>query len=219
LTSLVISKYNLNMLKLKAKIRQELKRDGSTPAIVYGHKIKNALIEVNDADFDKLYKQTGETSLISLEFGDEKRVVLIRDVQTDPVTDKYIHIDFYQVKMSEKIKVEVALNFIGQAPAVIEYGGILIKNMDKLEIEALPKDLPHEIGIDVSQLKQIEDHICVKDLNIPEGVEVLIDKEQVVAMITSPKVQEEEKPPASAEATAGETEEVKNEDEQTEKNL
>jgi len=121
--------------------------------------------------------------------------------------------------MGEKIKVEVALNFIGQAPAVIEYGGILIKNMDKLEIEALPKDLPHEIGIDVSQLKQIEDHICVKDLNIPEGVEVLIDKEQVVAMITSPKVQEEEKPPASAEATAGETEEVKNEDEQTEKNL
>jgi len=203
------------MLKLKAKIRQELKRDNLIPAIVYGHKIKNIPIEVNYADFDKFYKQTGETTLISLEFNDEKRVVLIHDVQIDPVTNKYIHIDFYQVKMDEKIKAEVALNFVGQAPAVIEYGGILVKNMDKLEIEALPKDLPHEIEVDVSQLKQIEDRICVKDLAIPEGVEILIDQEQVVAMIASPKVQEEEKPVAPAEAVVSEGEKEKTEQEET----
>ena len=205
------------MLKLKAKIRQELKRDNLIPAIVYGHKIKNIPIEVNYADFDKFYKQTGETTLISLEFNDEKRVVLIHDVQIDPVTNKYIHIDFYQVKMDEKIKAEIALNFVGQAPAVIEYGGILVKNMDKLEIEALPKDLPHEIEVDVSRLKQIEDRICVKDLAIPEGVEILIDQEQVVAMIASPKVQEEEKPVAPAEAVVSEAEKEKTEQEEIKK--
>jgi len=211
-----ISKYNLSMLKLKAKIRKELKRDGLIPAIVYGHKTKNTPIEVDYADFDKLYEQAGETTLISLEFNDEKRVVLIHDVQIDPVTDKYIHIDFYQVKMDEKIKAEVALNFIGQAPAVIEHGGILVKNMDKLEIEALPKDLPHEIEVDVSRLKQIEDHICVRDLDIPKGVEVLVGKEQVVAMIASPKVQEE-KPTEIKEESASASEEASadKKDEQT----
>lgn len=199
------------MLKLKAKIRKELKRDGLIPAIIYGHKIKNLLIEVNYVDFDKLYQQAGETTLINLEFSGEGRTVLIHDVQKDPVTDKYIHIDFYQVKMDEKIKAEVALNFIGQAPAVIEHGGILVRNMDKLEIEALPKDLPHEIQVDVSRLKQIEDHICVKDLDIPKGVEVLMSKEQVVAMVASPKVQ------AETETKEEKQEEVKKEDGQENK--
>ncbi|MFH1392544.1 MAG: 50S ribosomal protein L25 [bacterium] len=187
------------MLKLKAKIRKKLKRDNLIPAIIYGHKIKNTPLEVNYIDFAKLYTQAGETTLIDLEFGDEKRAVLIHDVQIDPVTDKYLHIDFYQVKMDEKIKTEVSLVFVGEAPGVVERGGILVKSIDKLEIESLPKDLPHEIQVDVSKLKEIEDHICVKDLDIPKGVEVLIDKEEVIAMIASPKVQEEEKPAEAAE--------------------
>lgn len=194
------------MFKLKARIRKKLKRDNLIPGILYGHKVKNTTLEVGYTDFDKLYKQVGETTLINLECGDKERTVLIHDVQTDPVTDKYIHIDFYQVKMDEKIKTEVVLNFIGEAPGAVERGGILIKSADKLEIEALPKNLPHEIFVDVSLLKEIEDHIYVKDLDIPNGVEVLSDAEQVVAMIASPKVQEEEKPAEEAKPEQGEEE-------------
>lgn len=200
------------MLKLKAKIRKKLERNNVIPGIIYGHKIKNVPIEVRYSDFEKIYQQAEKTTLINLELDNEKRIVLIHDVQTDPITNRYIHIDFYQVRMDEKIKAEVTLNFVGQAPGVVEHGGILVKNMDKLEIEALAKDLPHEIEVDINQLKQIDDYICVKDLNIPKAVEVLDAPEKVVVIIAKPKIQEEEKPAEPVEATISEEEKTKEEE-------
>lgn len=179
------------MLKLKAKIRKKLNRNNLVPGILYGHKIKNILLEVNYSDFEQIYKQAGESSLVDLIIDNKKRTVLIHDVQTDPVTDKYLHVDFYQVKMDEKIKAEVALAFIGDAPGVSEHGGILVKNIDKLEVQALPKNLPHDIKVDVSKLKEIEDVICIKDLAIPKGAEVLAEKDQAIATVVAPKVEEE----------------------------
>lgn len=199
------------MLKLKAKIRKKIDRDNKVPGILYGHKIKNILLEVDYLDFEKTYKQAGESTLINLEINKKPKTVLIHDVQLDPVTDKFLHVDFYQVKMDEKIKAEVALQIIGQAPAVSEHGGILVKKIDKIEIESLPKNLPSKIKVDVSKLKKLENAIRVKDLEIPKNIEMLTAKDQVIAVVTAPKVKEEEKKEETAEETEKEGEQSEDE--------
>ena len=120
--------------------------------------------------------------------GDEtlKRNVIIHDVQFHPVSGNFQHIDFYQVKMDEEITVEVDLVFVGEAPAVKALGGIFLKNFDSLEVECLPKDLPKEIQVDISGLKNIEDCLYVKDLVLPAGVKISLQPETVMATVAAP---------------------------------
>jgi len=181
------------MLKLKATIRKKINRDEKIPSILYGHKIKNILLEVNYKDFEKIHQQVGESTLVNLLINKKEKTVLIKEVQRDPVNDKYIHIDFYQVRTGEKIKTAVALNFTGKSQAADESDGILVQNIDTIEIEALPKDLPKGIQVDLSQLKELNSVIRVKDLEIPANITVLTDQDQLVATVTASKIKEEEK--------------------------
>jgi len=193
------------MLKLSSQIRQEigeknklLRKQKLIPAVLYGHKIKNLNLTVNEHDFEKVYQEAGETNLIKLDIkGGEnekvystkggERVVLVYDTQKDPVSDKIIHIDFYQVKMDEKITVEVPLVFIGKSEAVETDKGVLIKNMQVVEVEALPQDLPSEIEVDISLLKTFDDNICIKDLKIPEKAKIKNNLEDSVASVIPPR--------------------------------
>jgi len=115
--------------------------------------------------------------------------VLIQDVQIHPVTDKVLHIDFLAIDMNKKIQVDVALEFVGEAPAIKNGLGTLVKVMHEVEIEALPKDLPQHLEVDISGLNNLDDNITVADLKLPAGVEVLTDKEDTIASIVA--VQEE----------------------------
>ena len=160
------------MIRLNAKIRKELKRKtnklkkaGKIPAIIYGEGAKNTPLEVDYKDFKKDFDQTGESSLVSLEIEGEKkeRPVLIHDIQRDPVSGKFIHIDFYQASLKEEVEVEVPLVFEGLAPAVKELGGTLVKEIQEIEIKALPQNLPHDIKVDVTGLKTFEDEIKIND--------------------------------------------------------
>lgn len=198
------------MLTLTAKPRKKINRDKLVPGILYGHKIKNHAIEVKYNDFEKAYQKAGESALIDLKFDDKDRIVLIRDVQIDPVTDKYLHVDLYQIKMDEKLKTEVPIEFIGKSKAIEEKGGIFARNIDTVEIQALPKQLPHELKIDISILKDFGDIICIKDLEVPKGVEILADKDQVIATVVEPKVEEEPEKPEDSES---ETEEKQKDEE------
>lgn len=188
------------------KASRELIKEKLIPAIVYGHGLKNQPVAVPYAKFEKIFKSAGTNTLIWLKIDSAKKQVLIYDYQQDPVTARFDHIDFYAVNMDEKIVAAVPLKFIGVAPAVKDKGGILVKNMEEIKVKCLPKDLPHEIEVDLSVLNSFEDRVRVADLKFGAGVEVLVDdKNQVIANAVVPKVEKEEigKPEEKVEEVEG----------------
>lgn len=199
------------ILGKKVKI---LRNQGLIPAELYGHKIENQHIAVLEKDFVKAYKEAGESTIINLAVDGKKIPSLVYYVEVNPITQKFDHVDFYAVKMDEKIRTEVPFVFQGESPAV-KAGGVLIKPMKELEVEALPADLPPNIEVDLSGLVQIHDSIHVKDLNIGKNVRVLIEPETVVATIIEPAKEEEEQKPISVEDVKVESEEKKKEKEES----
>ncbi len=188
------------MISLQATIRTQLGKKtksirnlGKIPAVVYGPKEKNVSLTVDEKEFKKVLRVAGESSLIELVIDEkEKRPVLIQEIQKDPVSDKIIHIDFYQADLKEEVEVAIPLVFEGVAPAEKELGGTLNKNMLEIEVKALPMNLPHEIKVNVEGLKTFEDHIMVKDLVLPANVTVLKNPEEIVAQVLPPQKVEEE---------------------------
>lgn len=187
------------MLKLVAKPRKEtgkkvraLRKEGKIPAVLYGPKIENLNLEIDQKEFEKILERAGESSLISLEVGKKKYLVLIHDVQRDPIKGKPIHVDFYQPILEEKIVVKVPLVFEGEAPAV-KLGGTLVKMIDEIEVKALPESLPKEIRVSLEKLKSFEDQILVSDLKLPKGVEVMRSKNDVIAKVLPVEKTEEKK--------------------------
>jgi large subunit ribosomal protein L25 len=185
-------------IELKAQIREEvgkgletLRKKGFIPAIVYGAGQKNISIQIDYQEFEKVFKIGGESTIIKLKIGDKDKNVLIHDVAKDPVNDKFIHIDFYQVRMDKVITTEVPFAFEGESPAVKNLEGTLIKNITEVEVEALPKDLPHEIKVSIDSLETFDDHIKIKDLKLPAGVKVLVDLGEIIASVTPPRTEEE----------------------------
>lgn len=188
------------MLTLSSQLRTELgkknrklRKEGFIPGVLYGEKAKNQHLKINYKDFEKIYNQAGESSLLKLEIeGDNKpKNVLIHDVSLDPVTDKFIHVDFYQVDLTKKIKTHVPLKFIGKSQAVETEGGVFIRNLNEVEVEALPDNLPKEIEVDISSLVTFDNNITVKDLKTGEGVKILNDADLIVASVIPPRSEEE----------------------------
>lgn len=164
---------------------------GLVPGIVYGHQLASQNVAVDAKQFDKIFSAAGSTTLVTLDVEGTTHNVLIRDVQFHPVRDHVMHVDFYQVRMDEAIHADVPLKFIGEAPAVKDLGGIFVRNADTIEVKALPKDLPHNIEVDISQLVNFESIIHVSDLKLPEGVEVLDEATNVVVLVQAPRTDEE----------------------------
>lgn len=193
------------MLTLSAKIRQKqekpenLRRAGFIPAVLYGPDIQPLSLSISTKEFDKLYKEAGESTLLQIEIAGQKgaATALIQDVQRNPISRYPIHVDFYQPRLTEKIEVKVPVIFEGEAPAVKELGGTLLRQIQELTIKALPQNLPKEIVVDVSQLKTFEEAILIKDLTLPPETEIMHhDAHDLVAKVAEPtKVEEElEKP-------------------------
>lgn len=175
------NKQSLNQIRKKQQI----------PAVLYGKNFKSQNLAVDYNSFYKVYTQAGESTILDLEINDQKNNALIKDVQFSPIKDTIIHIDFIKINMKEKITANVELNFIGQSRAIKDLEGILVKNINELEIECLPADLPKEIIVDISSLNTFEDVIKIKDLPIPPKVEIKLDPEEVVATVTPPRSEEE----------------------------
>ncbi len=189
------------MISLSAKIRENVgkkinsqRKKGELPAVVYGPKIKNLSLKVDYKEFEDVFEEVGEASLLSLEIKDKnkKYPVLIHEIQRDPVSGKFLHVDFYQAPLKEKVEATVPLMFEGTSPAVEEKEGTLVENMREIEVKALPQKLPSEIKVDISTLKTFEDHILVKDLNLPKEVEIQRSHDEIVASVTPPEEVEEE---------------------------
>lgn len=190
----------MDKIELKAKSREvtgkkvkKLRNKDLIPCVVYGHEIKKPLpVEVNYLEFKKVFDEVGESTIFDLVIDEKDRKnVLVKSIQHEPISLNYSHIDFYQVKMSEKITANVELIFEGVSLAVKDNGGVLVKNIDEVEVEALPANLPKEIIVDISPLKTFDDVIKVKDLNIPPKTEILNDGEEIVATVSPPRSEEE----------------------------
>ncbi|QQG46482.1 MAG: 50S ribosomal protein L25 [Candidatus Niyogibacteria bacterium] len=186
------------MLVIKAKTRivfgkksKTLQKSGLIPAVVYGGTEKPQPLEIDLKDFQKTWEEAGESSLIELDFDGQKKNVLIKDIQRDSINGLPIHVDFYAVRMDKPIQAMVSITFIGESPAVKNLGGSLVKVMHEIEIEALPKDLPHELEVDISGLVAFNDRFLIKDLKLPAGVKVLAGSEDVMALVEEPKAEEE----------------------------
>ncbi|MDP3934696.1 MAG: 50S ribosomal protein L25 [Candidatus Giovannonibacteria bacterium] len=189
------------------KKTRNLRKQGFLPAVVYGGGKSALPITIKESEFLKLWKSAGESTVVELDIGEEKKNVLIHDVDIDPLKDNPIHVDFYTVDMTKKIHVDVALEFIGESDAV-KAGGILVKVLHALKVEALPNDLPHSISIDISELKAAGDSIMVKDVKMPHGVKVLDNSEETIVMVETPRAEEEVKAEETAEAPSLESIEV-----------
>ncbi|MBM3149488.1 MAG: 50S ribosomal protein L25 [Chloroflexi bacterium] len=181
-----------------------LRRGGIVPGNIYGHGIDSISIQADAKTLRHLLAHAGQTDLISLKVAGAKSPtkVLVREVQRNPINDELLHVEFYQVRMTEKIKTDVPLVFVGEAPVLKKIkNSSLMHIMDSLRIEALPDDLPHNFEVDVSGLEEIDHVIYVKDIPLSKGVTLLSDEEQVVVKaVEARKVEEEVVEAAPAEA-------------------
>jgi large subunit ribosomal protein L25 len=190
--------------EIKGKKTKMLRHSGITPANLYGHGIDSLPIQVDTKQLKLTLAQTGKTDLISLIIGDSKapKRVLVRDIQRNPLTDEPLHVDFYQVKMTEKLKADIPLVFVGEAPVLKKKNVSLLHLMDTLHVEALPDALPHNLEVDLSVLEETDQAIHVKDIAIDEGVTLLSDPELMVVKVTETRRDAAEEAEAAEKAEA-----------------
>lgn len=201
------------MITLRAEKREvfgkqtkKLRKEGLIPAELYGRGIPNLHLSIKAKDFFPAYKEAGEHAVLQVKVGGNLHPVLIHSVEEGPIDQEILAVDFYEVRMDEKVKAHVPLGFEGESPAVKEKEGVLIKNMDEIEVEALPADLPHSITVDLTQLTELDESIYVKDLPKSNKYEFVVDPETAVVSVTAPKEEEVEEVPPTGEAPAeGET--------------
>lgn len=188
------------MLLLNAELRKEFgkkletgRKAGKLPVVAYGRKEKSTPYFVNAVEFVKIWQKAGESSVVTLKVGAAEKDVLIHDVTLDPVNDHPIHADLYVIESGSKVRVKVPLVFTGVAPAVKALGGILVKVLHEVEVEAFPKNLPHELSVDIGGLEKFEDRVTIKDIKLGEGVKIVFPTaDEIIALATPPKEEKEE---------------------------
>jgi large subunit ribosomal protein L25 len=191
MTDLNIKASKREVLGKKARF---MRREGTTPAHLFGHGIDSLSLQCDTATLQRIIARAGMTRLITLdvEGHKESRSVFIKEIQREPCSGELLHVDFYQVKRTQKIKVDVPIVLIGEAPAMKEKGRTLTHSLTSLSVESLPDKLPPQIDVDLSPLEEVEDAIFVRDIALGPDVAVITDPDQMVARVSEAKVIEEE---------------------------
>jgi large subunit ribosomal protein L25 len=182
-----------------------LRRQGLTPANIYGQRVESQAVQVSTEALKHVIKTAGRNEIVYLRLdGDEPRPTFVRDIQRNPVTDVILHVDFNQISLKDKVKADVPIHLVGLSPAVDTFGGILMHGLDHVSVEALPTEVPSFLELDVSSLVEINQALHVSDLELPEDVTLLTDAEQVVAKVAPPAVEPVEEVEEEEEAVEGE---------------
>jgi large subunit ribosomal protein L25 len=184
-----------------------LRRSGITPANVYGHKIESTAVQANTVDVVHLLRAAGRNAIIDLKIEDEAapRTVVVRNVDRNPVTSQILHVDFFQVSMTEKMKADVRVVLTGTSPAVSDLQGVLLQMIESVAVEALPGDIPSEFEVDVSVLALLESSVHVRDLHVDASkVTITTDPDVVLARVASPRLATAEEEEAAAAAEGAE---------------
>lgn len=206
-----VHKLNAEKREVTGKKVKHLRKKGVVPANIYGKTVKSLAIQVPLADFQKTYEEVGETGLVELTVAGlkEPRHVLVHNVQIHPISDDFLHIDFHEVALKEKIRVPVPLTLIGESPVTNQKTGVLLHILDEVEVEALPTDLPEEINVDISTLAEIGDEIKVSDLKVDTSkITVITEGDRTIVKI-NPLEKEEAPAPVAAPAEGAVSDAVK----------
>jgi large subunit ribosomal protein L25 len=178
-----------------------LRRDGRLPGVVYGHNVDSVTVAVDGREFIKAFQKVGRNQLVDLQLGEEPvRKALIREVQRSPRHGNLLHVDFYQVNLTEEIESEVPIEFEGEVELVTKGEADLQHGLHALKIECLPTDLPPVITVDISGLKEIDDEIRVKDLKVPPACKILDEPDDLIVKVAAHREVVEEVAPAPAAA-------------------
>ena len=191
MAELILQAINRNVSGKKTRF---LRRQGITPTHLFGHNLKSLALQCDTANLQRIIAQAGATRPVNLEIEDEKRprMVFIREVQRDELTGQLLHVDFYQVKKTEKIKVDVPIVLVGEAPAMKEKGRSLTRGVTSLSIECLPDKLPPQIKVDLSPLEDTAQAVYVRDIILSPDIMVTTDPDQLVVKVSEARVVVEE---------------------------
>ena len=207
----------MNKYALKAEKRKilgqkvkTLRKEGILPANIYGKKVKSLAIQIPLNEFEKVYKEAGETGIIEISVDSSKRPVLINNVQIHPVSDLPLHVDFLQINLKEKVTAGVPVEFIGESPAEKSGLGTVVQHINEIEVEALPTNLPEKFEVDLSKLTKVNQTVLVKDLEVDtKKVKIKSDLEQILVKVEPPRKEEEAIAPVETEEEEGIIEEGK----------
>jgi len=185
---LILQAINRNVSGKKTRF---LRRQGITPTHLFGHGLKSLALQCDTNNLQYIIAKGGMTRLISLEIEGDKRprAVFLREIQRDELTGQLLHVDFYQVKKTEKIKVDVPIVLVGEAPAMKEKGRSLTRGVTSLSIECLPDKLPPQIGVDLSPLEDTAQAIHVRDITLSPDISVTTDPDQLVVKVSEARVE------------------------------
>jgi large subunit ribosomal protein L25 len=186
--------------KLLGRKVKKLRREGILPANVYGKKVKSKAVSVELSDFEKIFKQAGETNIVNLFLGKKKLPVLIHNIQLDPVSDSPLHVDFLQIDLKEKVTSQIPVELIGESPAEKQGLGTVVQYINEIEVEALPTDLLDKFEIDLSKLEKVDDAVLVRDIEVDKKkITIREDEEKMVVKIEELRKEEEEVVPETTE--------------------
>jgi large subunit ribosomal protein L25 len=175
----------------------QLRRAGQLPGVIYGHGMDPTAISLEAHNAGLTIPRLTSSSIVNIELDGKLIPALVREKQKNYIKGTLTHVDFQAISLTEKIRTEVSIHFFGLSPAVKDYSAIIVHNLNELEVEALPGDLPERIEVDLSGLVKIGDAIHVRDLSLPANIEVLEDPDVMVAVATATR--EEAAPEVVAE--------------------
>jgi large subunit ribosomal protein L25 len=184
-----------------------LRANGLTPAHLFGPGVASEAIQVKSDEIKQMLSEAGHTRLISLHLGHEKnpRTVMVREIQTDNIQNTILHVDFYQVDLTATIRVEVPIILVGESPAAKAKGNALVQELNQLNLECLPANIPPTVHVDISPIVTADQMIRVKDIQLGKDVTIINDPDVVVARIAVEQIEKAvEKPGEAAEAAAAE---------------
>lgn len=178
------------MLTLEVKAReamikpQTVRSGGSVPAVFYGPKEASTAISIDARSLEQVWKEAGQTSVVTLQGVGDPKEALIHDIQVHPVSGRVLHADFYVLEKGKKIEISVPLEFVGHAPAE-KAGHIVVKALHEVEIEVLPAELPHKLAVDLTSLENVGDHITASQIPLPGSATLITNGDEIVASITA----------------------------------
>src|SRR3989338_8102418 len=195
--------------KVVRKKLANLRQEGLVPAVIHNHGQPSVLVTGPEQQLTAIYHEAGKHHPLNLAVGDQQFLALIKDVHYHPVKRQIEHIVFQAIKRDEKVEAEVPIHLEGEIPAE-KVGLMILHQLDHINVEALPSDLPDELKVDATVLAELGDNVTVADLQVPSGVTVLEEAEHPIATVVETKAQiseEELEAEAAAAAAAAEGEE------------
>ena len=186
--------YQVEQRTIKGKAVKKLRHEGTIPGNIYGRHLESVAVQLPWAEAREMLNDHGRNTLIEIQVGDEKnsRPVVVRDIARDPVSGALHHIDFFQVDLTRTIQANVPINFTGEAPAVQTYGGVFVRSLDVVRLEALPNAMPEAVEVSVAGLEELDQSLSVADIVVDTGVTILSSEDQAIAQIARPRLEVEE---------------------------